>query len=211
MPLGHQRETEFDASISHRFSHRLLASFSYAYFDTRFANSLLNGWHPFDPVIPQSPVWQPNNINPHRFTATWVYDLPFGKGRQWLHNKYAGALVGDWTISGGYVWSMGTLIGPPNPFYYGHLNNIKVDNPTLDHWFNTAGCVLSSSVAGPGDVVVLAGQPFTSGWDKRTGLQPGTYQARVLPYTLTASVIRTTATLTQAWRVTSDSTSKSTS
>ena len=77
---------------------------------------------------------------------------------------------------------MGTLLGLPNAFYYGDLNAIKLSNPKIGQEFNTTGCVLTSAQAGPGDTVVPLGQPCTSGWDKRTGAQPGTYQARVLPY-----------------------------
>jgi len=181
MPLGHQRETEFDAVINHRFSRGLVGSLNYAYFDTRYANSFLNTWNPLDSSMPQSPVWQPNNINPHRITATWVYDLPFGKGRPWVHQKLASAVAGGWTISGGYVFSVGTLISLPNAFYYGDPNNIKLSTHKLSQWFNTAGCVLPGATMGPGDVAVAARQPCTSGWEKRAGLQPGTYQARVLP------------------------------
>ena len=47
--------------------------------------------------------------------------------------------------------------------------------------FNTAGCVSTAAQAGPGDVVVAAGQPCTSGWEKRSTMQPGTYQARIMP------------------------------
>ncbi len=182
MPLGHERETEFDASINHRFSRGLVATFSFTHFDSSFANSYLQPWNPFDAANPQSPVWQPNNINPNRITATWVYDLPFGKGRQYLNtNKAASLIAGGWTIAGNYVWSMGTLIGMPNTFYYGNLNNIKVDNPTISQWFNTAGCIAPGQTGGPGDVVVPLGQPCTQGWEKRTAMQPGTYQARVMP------------------------------
>ncbi len=180
-PIGHQRETLFDVSFNHRFSRGLVANFSYSYFDTRFANSFLQPWNPSDSQEPLAPVWQPFNIAPHRFTATWVYDLPFGKGRQYAQGKYLSLLVGGWTVSGNYVWQMGTLIGLPNTFYYGDLNNIKVSDPTIGNWFNTAGCVLTAAQAGPGDTVVPAGQPCTSGWDKRTSTQPGTYQGRVLP------------------------------
>jgi hypothetical protein len=180
-PIGHQRQTAFDVSFNHRFSRGLVANFGYTYQDTRFANSFLQPWNPFDPASPQSPVWQPNNIAPHRITATWVYDLPFGKGRQWVQGKALDLLVGGWTISGNYVWQLGTLIGMPNAFYYGDVNNIKVANPTLGQYFNTTGCVLTSAQAGPGDSVVPAGQPCTSGWDKRTSTQLGTYQARTMP------------------------------
>ena len=180
-PIGHERETEFDAAFSHRFSRGLVANFGYTYFDSRFANSFLQPWSPSDSAIPQVPVWQPNNISPHRITATFVYDLPFGTKRQWVHNKLASAFVGGWTLAGNYVWTMGTLIGMPNSFYYGDVNNIKVSNPTIGQWFNTAGCVLPGQTMGPGDVAVPLGQPCTSGWEKRTAMQPGTYQARVMP------------------------------
>ena len=181
LPLGHERETLFDANLNHRFSRGLVGSFSYTYFNSSYANSYLQSWNPFDSSLPQSPVWRPNNINPHRVTFTFVYDLPFGNGRHWVQNKFADVLVGGWTVSGNYVWSMGTLIGLPNGFYYGDLNNIKLANPKIGQWFNTAGCVLPGQPMGPGDVAVPLGQPCTQGWEKRTAMQPGTYQARVLP------------------------------
>ena len=180
-PIGHERETEFDVSLNHRFSRGLVANFGYTYFDSRFANGFLQPWNPSDPSNPQAPVWQPNNISPHRVTATWVYDLPFGKGRHWVQNKIADVLVGGWTVAGNYVWSKGNLIGMPNAFYYGNINNIKLSNPTIGEWFNTAGCLLPGQPLGPGDTAVPLGQPCTNGWEKRTAMQPGTYQARDMP------------------------------
>lgn len=180
-PAGHERETEFDLGVNHRFSRGLVANFGYTYFDSRLANSYLQPWSPTDPASPQSPVWQPNNINPHRITATWRYDLPFGKGQHFAQNKAVNAVAGGWIVSGTYLWSMGTLLGMPNTFYYGNPENIKLSNPTLGEWFNTAGCVLPGQPMGPGDTAVPLGSPCTSGWEKRTAMQPGTYQARVTP------------------------------
>jgi hypothetical protein len=34
------------------------------------------------------------------FTTYWVYDLPFGSGQRYGHNKIASALLGGWTFSG---------------------------------------------------------------------------------------------------------------
>jgi hypothetical protein len=129
-PIGQQRQTSFDVSFNHRFSRGLVANFAYTYQDVRFANSFLQPWNPFDPAEPQALVWQQNNIAPHRISATWVYDLPFGKGRRWVQNKGLDLLVGGWTVSGNYVWQLGTLIGMPNAFYYGDVNSIKIANPT---------------------------------------------------------------------------------
>ncbi len=182
LPLGYERENNLDASFTHRFSHGLTGMFGYSHFDSKFATSFLQPWNPLDASNPQAPIWQPNNINPNRFTASWVYDLPFGKHRQWLNqSKYLGQIVGGWILAGNYVWSQGTLIGMPNATYYGPLSNIKESNPTLGQWFNTAGCVLPGQTMGPGDVAVPLGQPCTSGWDKRTAMQPGTYQERSMP------------------------------
>jgi len=181
-PIGHERETELDATYTHRFSYGLTGNLGYTYFNSKIANSFFQPWNPTDPNSPQKPIWQPVLIAPHRITATWVYDLPFGKGRHWVHSAVPAAIVGGWTISGSYNWQMGTLLQLPNAFYYGDLSAIKLSDPQIGHWFNTTGCVLSAANAGPGDTVVPLGQPCTSGWDKRTGAQPGTYQARVLPY-----------------------------
>jgi hypothetical protein len=69
----------------------------------------------------------------------------------------------------------------PNAFYYGDSSKIKLSSPAIGQWFNTAGCVLPGTKLGPGDVEVAAGQPCTSGWEKRTAMQPGTYEARIMP------------------------------
>ena len=184
-PIGKERETELDASYTHRFSHGLTGNLGWTHFDSQFANSFFQPWSPTDPAQPQTPIWQINNIAPTRITATWVYDLPFGKGRAWVHSAIPAAIVGGWTVSGSYQWQRGTLLNLPNTFYYGDLNQIPISNPTIGHWFNTAGCVSSAAQAGPGDTVVPLGQPCTSGWEKRTQYQPSTYQARVLPYYVT--------------------------
>src|SRR5207302_7222227 len=37
---------------------------------------------------------------PHIFKLTWVYDLPFGKGRRWQLGSVLGHVVGGWTLTG---------------------------------------------------------------------------------------------------------------
>jgi hypothetical protein len=181
-PIGHERETELDAAYTHRFSHGLTGNFGYSHFNSQIQNSYFQPWSPTDPNSPQTPIWQQNNIAPTRITATWVYDLPFGKGRALVHSTVPAAILGGWTVSGSYQWQRGTLLQLPNTFYYGDLNSIVISNPTLAHQFNTVGCVLTAAQAAPGDTIVPLGQPCTQGWDKRVSAQPGTYQARVLPY-----------------------------
>lgn len=49
----------------------------------------------------------------HRFLATWLYDLPFGRGRRWLSSGGAlNRLVGDWQLAGVSVLQSGPFLTP---------------------------------------------------------------------------------------------------
>jgi hypothetical protein len=44
---------------------------------------------------------------PHRFVASYVWELPFGKGKPFLTNGIGSALLGGWRTSGVYTFSSG--------------------------------------------------------------------------------------------------------
>ena len=48
------------------------------------------------------------------------------------------ALAGNWQISGTWEYQPGALLdwGGQNIFFYGDLDDIAVDNPTRERWFN---------------------------------------------------------------------------
>ena len=49
----------------------------------------------------------------HRFLATYLYDLPFGKGQRWLSTGTAlNAIVGDWHLGGVTVLQSGPFLTP---------------------------------------------------------------------------------------------------
>ncbi len=49
----------------------------------------------------------------HRFLATWLFDLPFGRGRRWLSTSGAlNGLVGDWQLAGVNVLQSGPFLTP---------------------------------------------------------------------------------------------------
>jgi hypothetical protein len=49
----------------------------------------------------------------HRFLATYLYDLPFGRGQRWLSNGTAlNTLVGDWHLGGVTVLQTGPFLTP---------------------------------------------------------------------------------------------------
>jgi hypothetical protein len=49
----------------------------------------------------------------HRFLATYLYDLPFGKGQRWLSSGTAlNRLVGDWQLAGVTILQSGPFLTP---------------------------------------------------------------------------------------------------
>ncbi|MGH9840165.1 MAG: carboxypeptidase regulatory-like domain-containing protein [Blastocatellia bacterium] len=44
---------------------------------------------------------------PHFLKATWIWDLPFGKGRKWLTGGPLGHIVGGWTVTGVHNYRSG--------------------------------------------------------------------------------------------------------
>jgi hypothetical protein len=49
----------------------------------------------------------------HRFLATYLYDLPFGKGQPWLNtNSALNSIVGDWHLGGVTILQTGPFLTP---------------------------------------------------------------------------------------------------
>jgi hypothetical protein len=85
-------------------------------------------------------IWQGNNGGrPYRITASGVWELPFGTGRQFLNGGgVVSALVGGWRLAGNFDYQPGSLLGDwGNLFFYGDMADIAISNPTNDRWFNT--------------------------------------------------------------------------
>ncbi|HYZ84690.1 MAG TPA: TonB-dependent receptor [Bryobacteraceae bacterium] len=87
----------------------------------------------------------------HRFVATWVYELPFGKGKPFAQNGVIAAIAGNWQLSGSFTAHTG------RPFtVVASANNASLDATAfpnvigtpqypkdVDCWFyqsNGAGC-----------------------------------------------------------------------
>ena len=86
------------------------------------------------------PSWRQTNAGvPHRFAATGIYELPFGRGRTYLQNGLLSAVLGGWQVAGTYEWQPGALLDWGNLFYTGDLGNIGSGTRTIDRWFNTDG------------------------------------------------------------------------
>ena len=86
----------------------------------------------------------------HRMVASYTYELPFGKGKQFgSHwNGAANAILGQWQINGIFTLNSGrvvTVAAPGNTSYsFGGGQrpdstgvDAKLSNPTIDQWFDT--------------------------------------------------------------------------
>ena len=77
---------------------------------------------------------------PHQFIGSWVYQLPFGKGRRigssW--NAIGNAVLGGWDLDGIVRVQSGQAVAIGG-------NNLgrsaKIDNPTLARWFDTTAFI----------------------------------------------------------------------
>ncbi|HKP69931.1 MAG TPA: hypothetical protein VJV05_11655, partial [Pyrinomonadaceae bacterium] len=67
------------------------------------------------------------NERPHRFTFSGIYELPFGKGRQWGNDWHpvVDGILGGWQVQGLYEWQSGEPLLLPNVYYNGDPSSLK--------------------------------------------------------------------------------------
>jgi hypothetical protein len=127
----------------------------------------------------KTPEWQLNpNIRPNRLVWSTVWELPFGRGRQWLTHGPLQHVLGGWQLSWIYTYQTGPLISWGNNYYYGNidqivqaLNHDNIHSQNIHMWYDPAA-VWTGSTAPPASFV---------GFEGRSSAQPNTYQARVFP------------------------------
>jgi hypothetical protein len=88
-----------------------------------------------------SVYWPSNAGRPHRFTATGIYELPFGKNRAFLKEGVLNHILGGWQIAATYEFQNGPLLSWGNNFYRGDINTFEEaatsGTRSLEQWFNT--------------------------------------------------------------------------
>ncbi len=89
---------------------------------------------------------------PHRFVASGIWELPFGKGQAIGKdvNRVANALIAGWQLGGVYTWQSGAPIDWGNIIFYGadpSTIQLPAGERTVERWFNTgAGFERSSAL-----------------------------------------------------------------
>jgi hypothetical protein len=120
-PLGRNWYDGLEVKLNRRVSggsgHGLSYQISYTYSKTINGDGYQNGW-PYQDQFQQH--WLAGTDRTHVLTATSVYDLPFGEGRQLLSTPghVLGALVNDWELSGVFSAQSGFPVGVNTGWYY---------------------------------------------------------------------------------------------
>jgi hypothetical protein len=162
-----------------RFSHGILSSLSY----TRSAGR--QQWQPdnFD----LTPSWEINpNARPNRLVWNSVWELPFGRGRQWLTEGPLQHIVGGWQLSWVYQYQTGAPVSWGNLFYYGSVSQVvQALNESATHAANSRQEYSTAAVYSPiFNSSDSASAPIPSGFvgfEGRSAFQPGSYQVREFP------------------------------
>jgi hypothetical protein len=133
-PGGEQVYNHLEVTVTKRLSHGYSFTASYIRSSNLNRTTRLNE---FDDFLVRTPS---NASAPHNLNTNFIYEFPFGKGKKSLSgNRWLGALVGGWQISGIYVKQSGRVYGLGNWFYFGNdLRAIAKDtkDQTVAAWFN---------------------------------------------------------------------------
>lgn len=115
---GHAQSNAFQTQFDHHFSHGLMFNISYTYLDQKStaldtANSSLGGIT-YNQFQPNSDYGIDGYTSRHRVVAYGIYDLPFGRGRQYgaSMSRWADAIVGGWETTFNMFAKSGTGFTP---------------------------------------------------------------------------------------------------
>ncbi|MDQ2777277.1 MAG: carboxypeptidase regulatory-like domain-containing protein [Acidobacteriota bacterium] len=166
-PYGDMEYESATIRLQKQMSHGLLFTAAYTKSKTIDDTAQSNTWI----VGPSDSLYDPRynrsidaNDVPQRFVASYIYDLPFGKGKQFLQNGVAAAVLGNWEFSGITVLQKGTPLLITAPDQTNLINFIstagradRIGNCALssgqsdNHWFNTAAFITAPAYTLPTD------------------------------------------------------------
>lgn len=135
-PSGKARTHAFEFNFTKRFSHgfNLNASYTRMFQDNK---TIIENEFEAAPRI----WWPSDTARPHRFTATAIVELPFGRGRQFFQAGILNHILGGWQAAVTYEFQNGPLLSWGNLIYKGDINSFEADATSntklLSQWFNT--------------------------------------------------------------------------
>ena len=134
LPLGATKSHSLEVQVNRRFSSGLSGFMSFTANSVRFNRTV-------EEYDREPTLWQgSNDARPWRLAGVASYELPFGRGRHFLTDGgVAAAFASNWQVAGTVEYQPGALLdwGAQNIFFYGDLDDIALEDPTREEWFNT--------------------------------------------------------------------------
>jgi hypothetical protein len=104
---AHSNYHSLQARLQHRFAHgiTLLGSYSYSKSIDNGSGVRTTDGDPLTPMDPDRSLWRDRGLSAfdfrHRLTTSFLYELPFGKGRRVdISNRAADFILGGWQLGG---------------------------------------------------------------------------------------------------------------
>ncbi|HEY1302969.1 MAG TPA: carboxypeptidase-like regulatory domain-containing protein [Vicinamibacterales bacterium] len=133
LPIGASKSHSLEVQMNRRFSNGFTGFLSFNANVVRYNRTV-------EEYDREPTLWQgSNDARPWRLAGVASYELPFGRSKRFLSNGgVAAALASNWQLAGTWEYQPGALLdwGGQNIFFYGNLDDIAVDNPTRERWFN---------------------------------------------------------------------------
>jgi hypothetical protein len=166
-PYGDQNYESMTLKVQKQLSHGFMATLGYTLSKTIANTAQSNTWV----VGPSNAMYNANynrsveaNDVPQRLVLSYIYDLPFGTGKQYLNHGLPAMVLGGWEVSGISVFQSGRpiLITAPDQTRLlnfsatnGRANRSKsgvlADGQTLSHWFDTTAFTTAAPYTVPTD------------------------------------------------------------
>jgi hypothetical protein len=127
---GESNYHSLQTSVNKRFSAGLMFQFAYTW------SKQLEKLRYIEPSDPEPSTMIGEFDNPHRVSAGIIFELPFGRGQRFgTDSAILNKIVGGWQWSALYIYQTGQAVFLPAALATGI--SPKLDNPTIDRWFNT--------------------------------------------------------------------------
>ena len=134
LPDGYSWYHSLQTSVEKRMSKGLVFQAAWTYSKYMQAMTYKN------PTDPQPERIISDNDFPHRFVLSGIYELPFGRGRQFLGggNAWVNGFLGGWQFEGYFEGQSGPSLGFGNSIFRGDLGDVPlpVSERRQQQWFN---------------------------------------------------------------------------
>jgi hypothetical protein len=131
---GYSWYHSLQAKADKRFSHGFTVQVGYTWSKYMDASAFMDGGDPMPVEVISDQDFS------HRLSLSWIWELPFGRGRRLMSNvsPIASAILSGWQVQGLFSGQSGAPLGFGNSIFYGNLNEIVLpkDKRAPERWFN---------------------------------------------------------------------------